>query len=49
MTILQAVLMCFLLAALMRAPAERQGPYTALAYLVLIVVLCYVLLTGALR
>lgn len=48
-TIVQAVLMCFLVAALVRAPAERTGPYTALGYLIVIAVLTYVLVTGAFK
>ena len=48
-TVIQAVLLCVLVAALIRAPAERQGAYTALGYLVVIVILVYVLVTGALR
>lgn len=48
-TLVQAVLMCFLIAALIRAPAEQQGPYRVIGYLAVIAILTYVLLTGAIR
>lgn len=51
MTIVQAVLLCFLLAALIRAPEETSAPRGARAamYLLLVAVLVYLLVSGAVR
>lgn len=51
MNIVDAVLLCFLLAALIRAPLETAAPRAAVAamYLLLIVGLCYLLLHGRVR
>jgi len=48
-SIVQLVLVVFLLAALLRAPVENKGRHVALGYLIVIGVLTYVLVTGALR
>ncbi len=50
MTVLQAVLLCFLLAALIRAPAESGPyPYRWVGYLIVIIVLTYLLVAGVVR